>query len=151
MKIRKGYTILEMVISITLIAILFLTAIPKFKKAGIEYEEFIFEFKNDLRQIGLESINRPEIYKIIINRGGYRIYRASNEIKSKKCKKNMIILSEDNVIMYSRKARSGAPGKGRSIYVVDKSLKKVERITIMLGSGRVRSYSENYYSIFGKN
>lgn len=150
MKIRKGYTILELVISISLIAMLFLISVPKFNKERIEYESFIFELKSDLRQLGLESINRPNIYKMIFNRDGYRIYRSSDEIKSKKCKKGIIILSEEKIILYSRKARSGAPEKGRSIYIIDRNLKKVERITIMLGSGRVKSYSEDYYSLYGK-
>lgn len=149
---RKGYTLLEMVISVSLIGIIVLISIPRFKSRNLEYEEFIFELKSDLRNIGLASNSRRNIYKIVFTSHGYKIYKDSNKIKFRNCKKGVQIFSMENKIIYSRKSRSGSPEKGRSIYVLDNSSKKIERITIMLASGRVKSYSEDYNSnVINKN
>lgn len=141
---RRGYTILELVVSISLIGLIFIISLPKFYSSDLRYEIFVQTLKSDLRLAGAETMNRPEVYRIIFSEEGYSIYRGKNHERSVKYPKGISVFIAENRIMYSQKQRSGAPGRAATIQVKDHLAKKAGRITIMIGSGRIHSYRSEY-------
>ena len=141
---RKGYTILELVVSISLIGLIFIISLPGFYSSDLRYEMFVYTLKSDLRLISVEAMNKPTVYRIIFNNDGYEIYKGKYFERSVKCPKGININTLERRIMYSQKKRSGTPGKSTTIHIKDHMAKKAGRVTIMLGSGRIHSYRSEY-------
>lgn len=147
---RRGYTILELVISITLIGLIFSLSILHFSKNNIEFEKTVFQIKSDMRTVGIRSTNRYSNYKIRFSENGYTIYNGKKKEKEVFFNKNICIYSSFSKAEYRNRLRVGAPDKGFSVYVVDNKIKRAERITVIFGSGRVHSYSRDYDKIYDR-
>lgn len=133
----------------SLIALLIFMTAPRFDKRNLEFKSFVFHFKSDLRQLEIENMDKSDSYSLIVSKDKYTIYRKWKPVKRRKCKEGMFFTyGEDR--LYTSKSRGGAFGKARSFYIVDKKLKRVERVTIMLGSGRIVSYHELYDKKYDK-
>ena len=141
---RKGYTILELVVSISLIGLMFMISLPKLYSSDLRYEMFVYTLKSDLRLISSQAMNRPTVYRIFFCEKGYDIYKGKNYERCVECPKGISIFTDEIRIMYSHKKRSGTPGKSTTIYVKDDLAKKAGRVTIMVGSGRIHSYRSEY-------
>ncbi|MDY4128434.1 hypothetical protein [Peptostreptococcus porci] len=141
---RKGFGTLEIIVAISLIAIIFSIAYLGINFDSKEFQTAVFETKSDLREYLIKSSDEYYKYSILLVRNGYEIYQKNNLIREKKFPKNIYILSGERSINYYSTSRFGAPDRGFTIYVFDEKNKNLERITMMLGSGRVVSYEEDY-------
>lgn len=144
MKLRKGYLMLEIIVSVTIIGIIFLISTPIMKRSSMEFDSLIYEFKSDLRTVSTKSMNSADSYIILMKKNSYSIYKNNKKIKDKKFHSGYYILSSKKRIEYFDTSRLGAPDRGMSIYMFDSKEEELERITIMIGSGRIMSYREDY-------
>ncbi|MEG0249922.1 MAG: hypothetical protein RR561_03160 [Peptostreptococcus sp.] len=134
----------EIIVTLTIIGLIFMIGTPKMKSRNVEFNSLIYEFKSDLRIVGTRSMNRIDSYTILLNKNNYSIYENNKKIKNKKFKSGYFILSAKKRIEYTNTSRLGAPDRGMTIYIFDSKEKELERITIMIGSGRIMSYREDY-------
>ncbi|SFE74419.1 pilus assembly FimT family protein [Peptostreptococcus sp. D1] len=141
---REGFSTLEIMVAVSLIALIFSIAYLGINFNDKEFQTAVFETKSDLREYLIKSSDEYYKYSILLVKNGYEIYQKNNLVREKKFPQNIYILSGEKSIGYYSTSRFGAPNRGFTIYVFDERNKNLERITMMLGSGRVISYEEDY-------
>lgn len=140
----KGFSTLELIISVSIISIIFSIIYINISFTSKDFDDAVFILKSDLREYLVKSSNYQSKYKISFEKNGYNVYRKSKLEDKVRFGKDIYLLSSQNGIDYSYTSRNGAPSKGITIYIFDKKYEKLERITMMLGSGRVISYKDTY-------
>lgn len=144
---RCGYTLIELVVTMSILGIIVFMSMPKYKVKDIQFQYSVEKFKSELRKFSIESAYRGKDYNIRIYKRGYKVVLQNKVVKKIKMPEKIYMLAYTPVIKYTGANNSGAPQQGNSVYVFDSNNKKVSKITIMLGSGRVKSYKLNYENV----
>lgn len=145
MKKYKGFTCVELVVAISILAVVMSLSIVKLNSYGLTFDATVVKLKTDIRRIIAKAEDDYHSYSVSFYKGYYTIGRDNKRLSK-------IILDEHTYVLGSGKLefrgikRMGAPGRGGSIYVFNDITKKLERITYMPASGRVTSYEDNYYT-----
>lgn len=146
LKKRNGETLIELVMTIFIIGTILLLATQDFSNRNIIYDRTLYEIKSELRNMSLKSIYTGQINSMIIGRNEYEVRIGNKVVCRKRLPPKTYLFSEKRKIEYNIRSRTGAPVLGGTLYFFDKKDDKLTKITVMLGSGRVRSYkidSEN--------
>lgn len=143
---RRGFSIIELVVAILLVGLIMYFSFPKYSTRGIIYRDTVFSLETNLRKLNISAANQISNYLLRIEKEKYCIYKNKNVVSAYNIPKNIYILTTDNMIDFSLITRTGAPTKGKTIYIFDKINKNLSRITIMIGSGRVMTYKDDYFS-----
>lgn len=145
-KARKGNMLVEVLVSIVILGIFLTIAYPKPNGDIVNLKKSSEILMSDIRESSyIAQHKRSPNYRISISYSDncYRIYDGVKLVKKVNMQKGIYIFSNVGTIKFSA-VRSGNISNPCTIYLYAKKIKRVERITISVGSTRVRSYSESY-------
>lgn len=137
MRNNNGFTLIEMVITITVISIIFAIAIPRFDINAGYMEKTANEFAMDVRYIQMENMKNPNAdYEIEVNMIS-NDYCVKNGISIEKTVsfKNRYTIDYNNgsVISFSY---GGAPKKAGTFTITDTKTGDIKQVTIVPATGR---------------
>nr|WP_314277217.1 hypothetical protein [uncultured Peptostreptococcus sp.] len=144
MRRHKGTSFVELVIAISIIAIIISMSIVRINTDNLAFDSTVIRIKSDIRRIILRGEDDNNSYSINIYKGSYIIYKGNRRFMIRKLEKNIHVLAGES-LKFNGINRIGAPGRGGSLYVFNEKSKKLEKITYIPASGRVMSYEDNYY------
>lgn len=144
MKIRKGFSTIEMIMAIFVISLIFSLIFVINYSYDSDFDKYSYKIKADLREYIIKSSNDFGKYILLFSGNKYYIYKRNTVIDTVVLPSDIFVLPKDTRIDLLNTSRFGAPSKGNTIYIYNKKTKNLERITIMLGSGRVFSYKDKY-------
>ncbi len=141
---RKGITIVELIVAISILGIFLSLSVPKLLSRDKLFESTIYQMKSYIRMYSIKSLYSKSKYTINLDGKRFRVYRNFKKIQECNLPSDLFIVSKKEDINFNSVNRYGAPESGMTIYLFDSVTHRLERITIMLGSGRVMSYKDNY-------
>lgn len=80
---RKGFGTLEIIVAVSLIAIIFSIAYLGINFDSKEFQTAVFETKSDLREYLIKSSDEYYKYSILLMRNGYEIYQKNKLVREK--------------------------------------------------------------------
>lgn len=150
---RSGFSLLEMVICVCLIGVLLSISSISYTRSSIDYRSTINQVKSDLRNIiTLAQFTGPVyVLEAASDNKSYEIRNTCEPpYKKVNLKNNVYIVipksgnhKKGRVLIRNLK-RSGGSDAPFSIYIINASSKKSEKLTVMLGTSRIDSYDYNY-------
>ncbi len=137
----KGYTLLELIITIAIISIIVSISIPKLKLSTYNLKPSGTKLCQEIRNIRYISMTDNTLYNIILNKDSYYIRKGTKIIKNATLDKNLILsdnfndlASEYSTVQFNH---NGAPMYAGTIKIRDKNSGKYIEITIVPVTGRV--------------
>ncbi|SHI54906.1 prepilin-type N-terminal cleavage/methylation domain-containing protein [Geosporobacter subterraneus DSM 17957] len=130
----KGYTLIEVVLVISLIGILAAMAVPHIDRTPFDMKVYSRQLCADLRYIRLMKMTEGENYQITLYEQFYKVLNGTKELKTVKAPKNVVILYTRQHISFTS---YGAPSNSDTISIRDKKSGKYYEVTIVPSSGRV--------------
>ncbi|AOT68169.1 type II secretion system protein [Geosporobacter ferrireducens] len=135
MKVKqKGYTLIELVLVVSLMSLLTSIAAPRMDKTFFNMKVYSRELCADIRYIRLMKMTEGGAYRILLHEEYYRVLNGSKELKTVELPKHMQLLYPAQVIRFNQ---NGAPSWSGTISVRDKKSGRYYEITIVPASGRV--------------
>lgn len=141
---KSAFTAIELVISISILGIFLLISYPKIHIEKYMIQSEIKMFESIVRENQIISQNMGGTRYVRIYSNSYKIVESGIVIKRYELRQGLKFASIKNNIDFRDYNRKGTPKNGQSIYIYDEKNKLASKITIMLGSGRVRSYDVDY-------
>lgn len=138
-KNRKGYTLVELLVVITLMAIVISVSIPSFEIVfNTAEKKELMEFKRDLIYARNKAVMENNIYtiRLFIKQNRYQIIKNGKVIIKDKTLSAGIIIIENNVDNFVDFYPTGAPSKAGTIQLRNKK-NQVILITINVATGKI--------------
>ena len=137
MRNNNGFTLIEMVITITVISIIFAIAVPRFDINTGYMEKMANEFAMDVRYVQMENMKNPDAnYEIEVNAisDDYYVKNGMSIEKSVAFKSRYTInYNNGSVIRFSYE---GAPIKAGTFTITDTKTGDLKQVTIVPATGR---------------
>lgn len=140
MKNNKGFTLIELIVTLAILGILFFVAVPRLNNDSVYIEKMAREFAMDVRYIQMQSmkLSLPE-YKIYI-------YPSANDYKVRKNlvvektvtfkdKYNIHFSNLSNTIGFTNE---GIPTSSGTFTITNTKTSEKKQVTIVLGTGRTK-------------
>ena len=138
-KNEKGYTLLELLVVIALIAIVLSVSIPSFKIVfNTAEKKELMELKKDLIYARNKAVMENDIYtiKLFIKQNRYQIIKKGVIVIKDKTMSAGIIIKENNISNIVDFYPTGAPSKAGTIELRNKK-NQVIFITINIATGKI--------------
>lgn len=142
-----GFSVVEMLVCLSLLGLVLSISSISYPIGGLRFNESINNLKSDLRNTIVLAQDTSVSYKFKIDsqNKSYSIENYKGGILEKRILEKDIYIGYDSMTFnIGSLNRSGGSSTPLSLYVIDTSRKKAERITLMLGTSRVHSYSCDY-------
>lgn len=133
-KKQKGYTLIELILVMSLMSLLAAIAIPRIDKTPFNMKIYSRKLCADIRYIRLMKMTEGGGYRILLHEEYYRVLNGTKELKTVELPTHMHLLYPAQVIRFKL---NGAPSWAGTIYVRDKKSGSYYEITIVPASGRV--------------
>ena len=131
---RNGYTLIELVLVISLMSMLTVIAIPRVDKTPFNMKVYSRGLCADIRYVRLMKMTEGGGYRILLHEQYYRVLDGSKELKTVELPKQLEILYPSQIIRFKQ---NGAPIWAGTISIRDKKSGRYYEITIVPASGRV--------------
>lgn len=139
---NKGYTLIELVVTISLVIIVTAIFVPKLNYNRSYLKSISHELLYDLRHLKTNSMTRDDAtYKMVISENMYYITKSTSEsitpttIKLVEIDPDFELFSNNsNYIMFSY---NGTPIYPTTIKITNKKTNEYKKITITVGIGRI--------------
>lgn len=137
----KGYTLLELIITMAIIFVIISIALPKLKLSTYNLKPCGIKLVQEIRNIRHGSMTESSLYSIILNKDSYYIKNGTKIIRIEVLEKNLQLsdnfndkTSEYSTIKFNH---NGSPKYAGTIKIKDLESNKYMEITIVPVTGRV--------------
>ncbi len=131
----KGFTLIELIITISLIIVIVLIVVPKLNYDKSYLESFTKELAYDIRKIRINSMtNDKELYYILLTNDSYELRKSLKRIKLVKLKTNFKLDYIHQEISFNY---NGTPDNSQTITITNKKTKESKKISIVVETGRI--------------
>lgn len=136
---KKGYTVIEMILVITIIGILATVSLPIYKKSLAHYRHSsaLRMIAADIRLIQQQSITKNQSYGLVFNNIDYSLVRGENLESRELPEGNHIIGTdfEDNSLSFNP---SGEPSKGGGTIIIGDASGNKSSVVVTPATGKVK-------------
>lgn len=136
---KKGYTVIEMILVITIIGILATLSLPIYKKSLAHYRHSsaLRMIATDIRLIQQQSITENQSYGLVFNNVDYSLVRGEN-LELKVLPKGNHIMGtgfKDNALSFNP---SGEPSKGGGTIIIGDASGNKSSVVVTPATGKVK-------------
>ena len=136
---KKGFTLIEVLVTISILSIVFTLAIPKIDLDFAYMDKMANEFAMDIRCVQMECMKRPNSNSSIcinVSEGCYHIYIKTSIVKTVTFKKRYKI-NYTNVNMDAiRFTYEGMPINAGTFSILDTKTNEIKKVSIVPTTGR---------------
>ncbi|WZL71456.1 prepilin-type N-terminal cleavage/methylation domain-containing protein [Clostridiaceae bacterium 35-E11] len=134
---QKGFTLLELMIIISLLIIVFIITIPRFTMDRFILKAQARELCSDIRMIRLLKMTEGKYYQIQLNKDHYKILIGIKKIKRVNFHKNIETFCNNKYISFSCQGAPTGSETADTIKIYHRKTNEFYEITIVPASGRV--------------
>ncbi|WIF94522.1 hypothetical protein [Caminicella sporogenes] len=140
-KIKKGYTVIELIITLVIILTIFIIVEPMLKINRCNLKIFSAKLCQEIRNIRIINMTEDSLYYIVIKKDRYFVKRGIATLKTEYLDSNLILLDnfDDGALDYSiiHFNHNGMPSYAGTVRIKDINTGKYMEITIIPVTGRV--------------
>lgn len=145
---KKGYTLVELTITIAIMAIITLVAICRIDVEPLEIKTEAKKLCSDIRYLRVLNMTENNLYEIVLTKDYYALQNGVKNIKRVYFQSDIELIDNfnDDSVEYSvlKFNRNGAPNFSGTIKIRNKNSGKYIEITIIPATGRVLLKDEIY-------